>query len=241
MQESDDFWASLAYPVLNLHHGLSTKLKIYQERFGGATHLELQRTIIQLNDEIGELQARNLALMAERQYWQDVREMVEFGQQYADRVSRLGQIFFRSLKAQGQFYLVNLGANDGIKSGMVAVYQNCLVGKVAAVYPQHCKVTLLTDRNCKVAAYSAQSGAVGICRGLNLPDQLSLEYVSHLQNLVQGDQLLSSGDGELFPQGFGLGIVTNFVVDGMYYRVVVKPSLDFAQLKYCYLINPNKS
>ena len=241
LQESDDFWSNLAYPVLEIQDRILNKFKIYQERWFGETHAELQRTIIRLNDVIGELQSRNLMLMAEQHYWHDIQEIVEFNKQYVNLSGRLGQVFFRCLKPQEQYYLVNLGANDGIRHGMVVIYQNCLIGKVAVVYPQYCRVTLLTDRNCKVAAYAAQSGAVGICRGLNLSDQLSLEYVSHLQKLELDEQLMSSGEGELFPQGFGLGTVISFAVEGMYYKVQVKPNLDFSKLRYCYLINPNKS
>ena len=96
-----------------------------------------------------------------------------------------------------------------------------------------------TDRSCKVAVSCTSTGAVGICRGLNNENRLALNYVSHLQKLKIGDKLISSGEGEIFPQGFGVGEVNEFTSDGMYYRAYAKPLIDVTSLKYCYLIDSN--
>ena len=116
-----------------------------------------------------------------------------------------------------------------------------LIGKVASVYPHYCRLVLITDRACRVAVYSAKTGAVGISRGQNEPNLIVLDYVSHLQNLEINDLLISSGEGEMFPQGFGVGKLANFRQEGIYYRANLEILLDLTRLKYCYLINPNRA
>ena len=130
---------------------------------------------------------------------------------------------------------------------MVALYNNNIVGKVIEVYPWYCKVCLITDADCKIAASSfislnanksirVQKGASGIHEGINNAMFTTLRYVSHLESVNVGDTILSNGEGLIFPKGFALGKITQAHKGELFYEITVQPILDLQSLQYCTLI-----
>lgn len=119
---------------------------------------------------------------------------------------------------------------------MVALYKNCIIGKVTEVYPCHSKIVLVTDRTCNIAAVCAQSKALGIYHGANEEWTAHLEHVSHLAIIEQGDLVLSTGEGLIFPRGFGLGRITRSTRDGLFYTISLAPLVDVRAISHCYLV-----
>ena len=230
-------FSRFSYPIINLNF----KLNQYVEACWKWFNRDFERYACnELLEKIEALQAENIALLASARYWQENHEAIHFAQRYNLQKAVLAQIFFKDLRPQSLFFLLNKGKNHGIEEGMVAAWKNLLVGKVVTVYPNYSQVALLPNRICKVAVYSEKHGAGGICCGKGDLNQLDLKYVSHLQRLCPGERLISSGEGETFPQGFGVGTVTNVELEGMYYNCTVTPLVDFELLKYCYLIASNE-
>lgn len=228
----------LAYPVVLFNHKVITFIEQQNWRLSDR---DLVVNNQRLQDTIIDLQSQNIALLAQKNYWQEHQELIEFNKRYNFDDAILTQIFFKNLKSQVHYALLDKGECDGVRRDMVAIYQNCLLGKVVEVYPKYCKLLLLTDRNCKIAVYDEQTGAVGICCGQNDLNQVVLSYVSHLQKINLNDLLISSGDGEVFPKGFAIGKISDLNVAGMYYEAHADLLIDLQELKSCYLVAANKS
>ena len=169
-------------------------------------------------------------------YDHDIKELADFKKRYEESHGHIAQILMKHFSDQSHFFLIDIGTRQGIKPDMVAVYKNCLIGKVAEVYPFYSKVVLITDKTCKVAAYCAQTHASGIHEGSNQSEQTMLNHVSHLSVMKEGDLILSSGEGLIFPQGFALGNVMSCKPNGLLYTVHVEPLVDMHALAYCLII-----
>ena len=154
---------------------------------------------------------------------------------YNPQNGQIVQVLSRNLSEREHSLIVDAGSRHGVTSDMVVTYQNCLVGRVAEVFPLYSKVILITDKTCKVAAYCAKTRAAGIHVGSH-EDHTELQRVNHLSPVEQGDLVLSSGEGLIFPAGFGLGHVETVSSDGLYQQVSVKPLIDGASLNYCMLL-----
>ena len=202
---------------------------------------DLQLQNCELKNIILDLQAINIALAAERNYWQQNQELIEFAKRYDFSCKIMAQCFFKNLNSHDYYMLLNKGSNDGVMPNMVAVYKNCLLGKVATVYPQYCKLDLIISPNCKIAVYDKQTGAFGICSGQNDKHKIAVSYVSHLQKLNEGDLLISSGEGQTFPQGFGVGKISQIKSVGLYYQADAELLFDLDTINSCYLILPNQN
>jgi rod shape-determining protein MreC len=223
------------YPVLYVQHKLSTPIK---ECF------QLYKTVQEMADELAivraekeSLQAELIALKSTEQYHENIKELLDFKKRYSSDFVVIGQIIFKHFSPQIHFFLVDRGSKHGIQVDMIAVYNNCLIGRVCEVYPWYCKVVAITDSSCKVAAYCDYTKACGIHVGVNQLEQTNFERVSHLLSVKNGDMILSSGEGLVFPHGFGLGRVKECKKEGLWNRIVVEPLVNLKELSSCALLH----
>lgn len=227
------------YPVLRIQQSL---IEPMQQWVGNRVRFaELQQKYVALADERAQLMAENIALKSGNHYMRSISELLTFKKRYEKTGEHVVQVLARHLSADNQFFLVNAGSRHGVQKDMVALYGNCLIGRVAHVYPWYCKVYLITDQQCKVAAVCVKTGATGIHEGLNSELQTALSHVSHLEKIEVGDTLISSGEGLVFPQGFGLGTIVAAERGDLVYTITIKPLLDFNTVRYCTLLAKSES
>lgn len=224
----------LLYPVVKLQHVIVSPLqKFFKKRKKNSL---LQDKIAFLQEQNENLLAENIELQALHEYFEKTKELIKFREKYAVQDTSLAHIIMKQFSEYEQSFLVDCGSMHGISVDMVAVYKNCLVGRVTHVYPYYSKVILITDPGCKVAAYCRNSKARGIHEGCNKKKETLLQFVSHLHQLKENDLVISSGEGLIFPQGFCLGRIHSFEPEGLYYKIFIKPMLKFKDIEFCYLI-----
>lgn len=188
-----------------------------------------------------DLQAKYIELVSLSAQWQDSQELMQFKRRYKDQHALVVDIIAKQFSASEHCYLIEGGSNKGIKPDMVAVYKNCLVGRVSQVYERYSKVMLITDPHCKVAALCRTSLDRGIHEGTGLLNETRLSYVFDTQmdlekRLQKGDFVISSGEGLVFPKGFGLGTIVDYKKNDLRMNIIIKPLLDLKQLNYCCII-----
>jgi rod shape-determining protein MreC len=236
--------SSVLYPFLRMQQVVIVPIaKWFEER---STIRELQNNLDQLQKAHEDLYAENIVLKSLRCYAAETDELRNFNKRYALHSGHMAQILARHFSANHQFFLVDAGATQGIKKDMVALYGNNIVGKVIEVYPWYCKVSLITDSDCKVAitCVSAQNvskkdfkkGVSGIHEGINNATSTIISYVSHLESVEINDTVLSSGEGLVFPKGFALGKIIGAEKGDLFYVITVEPLLNLQTLQYCTLI-----
>ncbi len=203
----------VVYPMLLFQRYALEPLKTWFESL--AHVVELKVVIDDLREERDTLLAENIILRATQLYLEDTKELREFSARYKDAHLVTTQILARHFSNCAHFFLIDAGSNQGITEDMVAVYGNCLVGRVTEVYPWYSKVRLITDAACKVAANCVQTRASGIHEGVHKENKTTLRYVSHLSTIHEHDLVISSGEGLIFPQGFALGRITEMQLDGL--------------------------
>lgn len=223
----------MVYPFLKLQYFVITFVNDYKKSW--QKNESLQEKISSLEEQNSSLLAENISLQASSYFLENIQELALFKKRYESDKTVLAHIILKQFSSHEHSIFVDCGSVHGSEVDMVAVYKSCLIGRVETVYPYYSKVRLITDPYCKVAAYCRSSKARGIHEGCN--EQLStLKFVSHLSQLVVNDILISSGEGLVFPQGFGIGRIASFEQDGLYYTIVVKPLLKLEELEYCYLL-----
>lgn len=227
------FASYLMYPVLLVQNKIVSPIKAFFQHHRSLAELNNEIANLQIQKEV--LQADIIALKGQVHYYNDIKELLAFKKRYDPEVAQLGQILFKQFSNQAHFFLVNLGSSQGIKPDMIALYNNCLIGRVSEVYPWYCKIIAITDRSCKVAAYCDQSASCGIHVGTNELGLTALKRISHLSTVKEGDLVLSSGEGMVFPRGFGLGHIKSYKKKGLWHQITVEPLVNLENLSYCLL------
>lgn len=224
----------LVYPVLWMQRVLVAPIKNYFKT--RKTVMELTQELAVVTKERNQALKENVALHGICSFQSDIAEVAAFKKRYAPDHGVIGQVIAKQFSDHGHYFLVDAGQAKGIVKDMVALSDNAIVGRVQEVYPWYCKVVLVSDKSCKIAATTARTKAHGIYEGTNNTTLGKLSHVSHLSKMDQNDLLLSSGEGLVFPRGFGIGKITACTVNGLFYSVDVEPLVNLKDLNYCLLV-----
>jgi rod shape-determining protein MreC len=121
-----------------------------------------------------------------------------------------GGPFMRTLVA-------NAGALHNVKVGYFAVNENGLVGRVVSVGQHSSRVLMLDDYNSRIPVMGEASRVRAVLAGqatrrpeLSLyPYQLQaprMDFIVGAQSLREGERVITSGDGGLYPRGLPVGV-----------------------------------
>ncbi len=177
--------------------------------------------IEQLEDENRELQAwRDLAeRLAERNArYEALLRMPEdgFGEGADIEHSIAAQLVLDSGGPFMRTLVANAGEAHGVKVGYIAVNENGLVGRVVSVGQRSSRVLMLDDYNSRIPVMGEASRVRAVLAGqatrrpeLSLyPYQLQaprMDFIVGAQALREGERVITSGDGGLYPRGIPVG------------------------------------
>ncbi len=112
------------------------------------------------------------------------------------------------IDARGPFAntrLANAGANRGVTEGNPALSEHGLVGRVIGVSPTMSRIMLLTDPESRTPVLLERTNARAILTGDGGPNP-QLAYLRTTEPVRDGDRVMTSGDGGVFPRGLPIGI-----------------------------------
>lgn len=229
----------VVYPVLVMQHSVVSPIKNYFTRKRSVEELTAQLAKMQQERDLAIAQQIELSALVD--YSQEVSELVEFKKKYLTQNAFIVQVIAKHFSEQGHYFLIDAGERKGVRVDMVGVFNNCLLGKVVEVYPLYSKLMLISDKKCKVAALCVNTKSSGIYEGTNELGTSRLNHVSHLASVAYEDLVLSSGEGLIFPKGFGLGKIRSYQSQGLFYNITVEPLIDLRSVNYCALLERDGS
>lgn len=138
----------------------------------------------------------------------------------------------REQVALSKTILINKGTVHGFKAGQPVMAAPGLVGRVIDASWHAAKILPLIDENSNVDAIVQRTRIQGIIRGAGSRGCV-LKYISKTQDVKEGDIIISSGIGGVFPKGVMIGQVSHVDMQeaGLFLRINVTPSIDFSKLE----------
>ncbi len=184
-----------------------------------------------LNQELATLrgnstQIRELQVMVER------LEGLMGGFRDSEAPMRLAQIVGRTHSPFGKSIIVDLGSTHGVRRNMPVVHQNGLVGRVSRVGRRVSQVLLITDLRNSVDIIVQRTREQGVF-SISSKNTGEVRYMPSDADVKEGDLLISSGLGGVFPKGLSVARVTETRrnEDRLFRRVLAKPTVDFNKLE----------
>lgn len=128
---------------------------------------------------------------------------------------------------------IGRGGNDGLQPGMPVVTPDGLVGRVSNVFGDTADVLLVTDPSSAVAAMTQRSRARTSIAGIGNSKALRLDYLGRNEDVEDGDILVTSNAGGLYPKGLRVGraIRVQSANYGLFKSAELEPSVDFSRLE----------
>jgi rod shape-determining protein MreC len=104
--------------------------------------------------------------------------------------------------------LLNRGASNGVFRGQAVLDESGLIGQTTHVGPWSAEVILITDPEHAVPVRIERTGLRTIAVGAGDTSALALPYLPANADVKEGDVLVTSGLGGVFPQGYPVARVT---------------------------------
>nr|WP_306220198.1 rod shape-determining protein MreC [Cohnella sp. WQ 127256] len=140
---------------------------------------------------------------------------------------------------------INLGSRDGIKPEMAVRTVDGLVGLVSKVKNFTSTVTLITNldpnssRGTPVSAtFLSKPDSFGIIEYDDESGALQMTKIDERDKPVEGDKVITSGLGSLFPKGIIIGTVKSSQVGdfGLTYTAIIEPAAKFNHLREVFVV-----
>jgi rod shape-determining protein MreC len=134
--------------------------------------------------------------------------------------------------------VINKGAINGVYEGQPVLDDKGIVGQIMQVSSTNSRVLLIADVTHAIPVRVARNNVRLIVSGSGSLDELLIQHVAHSSDLKIGDILLSSGLGNIFPEGYPVATITSIVRDESrpFSQVRAKPIAQLDRLKYLLLL-----
>ncbi len=139
---------------------------------------------------------------------------------------------------------IDAGARDGVMTNLPVLTPEGLVGRVSSVGLTRSQVVIVGDPNCRVSALVQETRDHGVISAgaAGVADQqvVYLTYLPSSSSLTNGQAVITSGFGGVFPKGLPIGriIDTRSVGYGLYLEAQVKLSASLNHLEEVWVLLP---
>lgn len=228
-------------PIQKIVYNISKTLSNTYD--GIVKYSELIGKIERISQENGELKAKiNLydQLINENRR---LREILNFKDRFAD-YGFIGTNIIGKNGTHTNEFIVDIGMKDGIKSGMVVIANGGLFGMVTSVSDNWSLVSPLINGSISVSGVVQRTaGNEGIIKGSNIGNgyNLKMEYLPIDEDVEEGDIIVTSGLGGVYPSNILIGQVVSIESDkrNLSKSVFIKSHVDFDFVGELFVILPN--
>jgi rod shape-determining protein MreC len=162
----------------------------------------------------------------------------------SDTVTRRKYLYITSrvinnaVNKQYNYITLDRGSEGGVKPDMAVISNEGVVGIVKSVSPHYSSVLSMLNLDFNVSAKIKKNGYFGpLSWNGNSSNFAILVDIPHHVKINEGDTIVTSGFGGVFPEGILIGTIDNFKLKGgNYYEIKVRLSNDFRKMDYVKVI-----
>ena len=213
--------------------------RLYNYMFGyemlSAENEQLRVELAELNQDI-----RNSQTYKEEN--EHFRSLLNLAEKYTDYTFEIANVVSWDSSGYGSVMTISKGASAGLEAGMCAITADGQVlGLITETGSSWATVTTILDTTSEIGAYIFGSGYSCIAQGdfeLMRQGTLRASYISSSATIRNGDQLLTSGDGDIYPAGLVIGNVTDVGDDEVNVAkyAVITPTVDISSVEQVFII-----
>lgn len=187
-----------------------------------------------LSREVDRLEMERQDLLQARAENERLAALLDLTRASPDRTFLGARVIGVRMDPKGlQLVTLDRGSDGGVRKMMPVLTAQGVVGRVHSVQGGTSDVLLLVDRNSSIAVRVERSRARANVRGLGDPGPCRLDYALRADDLIEGDELVTSGTDGVFPRGLPVGKVARLrrTTYGLYQNADVLPAVDVTKLE----------
>jgi rod shape-determining protein MreC len=192
--------------------------------------IHVRRENQQMQADLDRLRIRNAELESQSAESARLAALLGFRDAHPDVPMLAARVIAASADSSSHVIFINRGEHDGIKRNMAVITPDGIVGKIFEVYRSTAQVLLLTDKESGVGALLATSRIQGPVGGVGEPLMI-MKYISNDENISLGEQILTSGQDQIFPKDLPVGTVAEVKLGTPFKQIRVKPAAHLDRLE----------
>ncbi len=136
--------------------------------------------------------------------------------------------------------VINKGSANGVYDGQPVLDNRGIVGQITSVGRNTARVLLISDQSHAILLRAERNDIRVLAKGTGDLALLELLYIPHSTGLMEGDILLSSGLGGVFPEGYPVAMIDSIDrnEDRPYAKVMVRPFAELDRVRTLLLLWP---
>ena len=173
---------------------------------------------------------------------ENLRSLLSLAERHTDFTFEIANVVSWDSSSYGSVMTISKGSSAGLEPGMCAITADGQVlGLIGETGSSWATVTTILDTTSEIGAYIFGSGYTAIAQGdfeLMREGTLRAGYISSSATIRNGDQLLTSGDGDIYPPGLVIGSVTDVGDDEINVAkyAVITPTVDIGSVDQVFVI-----
>ncbi len=208
---------------------------VFQYELLEAENELLREQIAEQNQDIRDAQTNK----EEAEY---LRELLNIASKHTDYTFEIANVVSWSSSSYNSVMTISKGSSAGLEAGMCAITADGqLLGLISEVGASWATITTNLDTTSEIGAYIFGSGFSCIAQGdfdLLSDGQLMASYISSTASVRNGDQLLTSGEGDIYPAGLVIGTVSDVGNDEINVAkyAIITPTVDISSVEQVFII-----
>lgn len=171
-----------------------------------------------------------------------LRSLLNFAEKNTDYELEIANVVAWDASGYGSTITISKGSSAGLAEGMCAITESGqVVGLISEVGSNWATVTTILDTTSEIGAYIFGSGYTCIAHGdfeLMNSGYLKASYLVSNATIRNSDQVLTSGDGDIYPPGLMLGTVYDVGDDetNVAKYALIAPTVDLSAVAQVFII-----
>ena len=214
-----------------------------QEQYDKSFRYEqAQAEIDALRRRVAELERDAIAGQEAQRENERMRDLLGLAEQRPELQYRDAAVVRRASSNWTSDLTINRGTSGGVEAGDCVIDQyGHLIGVVTQADLNSSLVTTILDPTLELGGRIARTDEDAILKGdfsLMLEGLARLSYLPEEARPVTGDQVITSGQGGVYPPGLAVGTVRSLITeeDGLTRYAQVEPAADIGGVQYVYVI-----
>ena len=140
---------------------------------------------------------------------------------------KTARIIGRDTTGRVRLFLINKGSSDGLAENMPVITHRGLVGRTVRVANSVSKVLMISDVRSAVDTIVQETRDSLVATGSN-SNTLEVRYLKADSDVKEGDRVISSGLGGVYPKGLLVGVIRNMEAagDSLFLSARLEPTAD---------------
>ncbi|KGR78659.1 rod shape-determining protein MreC [Ureibacillus manganicus] len=211
--------------ITGIFNDINSLLNTYEENKRLKMRLE---DFAALQSEVNTLKNENKSL----------RDIVEKESSLREYVPIQATVIARNPDQWEEKIILDKGSTQGVQVNMAVMTAQGLIGKISLVTPLTSEVELIQTNNPNFRVSAVIQGEneeiFGLIEGFDVErNELIMKRIDSSFEVKEGELVISSGLGGIFPKGILIGEITEITTDdfGLTKMAYIKPAADFSMLQ----------